>query len=163
GLDRTALSRNVQLDHVIEIFRAVDDERRVDGLPGLRGARSARQHARALLACDCKGVFRFRHRARRNHADGHDLIMRSIGGIAAARERIEPDVAEELPFEAPLEARQDNITHDRAVIRSTYSSSNTKWRGCLAPRALTECRIRPSWRQVAAVLHPPTPLRGSID
>jgi hypothetical protein len=50
GLDHAAPAGDVELDQMIEIFRAVDDERGIDGLPGLRGARSPRQHAHSLLA-----------------------------------------------------------------------------------------------------------------
>src|SRR5262245_63145407 len=39
GLDHAAPAADVELDEMIEIFRAVDDERRIDGLTGRRGAR----------------------------------------------------------------------------------------------------------------------------
>ena len=65
----------VEMSTVIEIFRAVDDERGIDGLPGLRGARSPRQHADTFLARKRERVLGFFHRARRDDAERHDLVM----------------------------------------------------------------------------------------
>ena len=49
---------NVELDQTVEIARAIDDQRGVYGLPGLRGAGAARQHADALLARERQRVLR---------------------------------------------------------------------------------------------------------
>ena len=118
GLHGAALCRDIKLDHVIEIFGAVDDERRIDGLPALRGPGPARQHAHTLLARDGEDMLRFLDRAWRYHADGNHLIMRRIRCIAPARERVEPDVAEKLPLEPPFEPRHDDVTHPVLLLIS---------------------------------------------
>ena len=51
-LDHAAASRCVELENVVQIFRAIHHQRMVDGLPALRGAAAARQHADALFARD---------------------------------------------------------------------------------------------------------------
>src|SRR3984893_5605927 len=57
-LDGAAFARNIERDDLIEIFRAVDDEGRIDGLPGLRSTGASRQHAHALVAGKRKRAFR---------------------------------------------------------------------------------------------------------
>ena len=56
GSTMQRLPGDVELDQLIEIARAVDDQRGIYGLPGLRGAAAARQHADALLARDRQRV-----------------------------------------------------------------------------------------------------------
>src|SRR6516225_12403203 len=96
---------------MIEIFRAVDDERGIDGLPGLRGARSPRQHAHSLLARKRERVLGFFYRARGDDAERHDLVVRGVGGVAPARERVELHLAQEMRLEPPLEPRYDRWGH----------------------------------------------------
>src|SRR6266511_240929 len=110
-LDHTAPAGHVKLDQVVEIFRAVDNERGTDRLAGLRGARAPRQHADALLARNCQRMLRLLHRARRDDAERQDLVMRGVGRIAAARERVELHLAEEMRLEPPLEPRYDRLGH----------------------------------------------------
>ena len=50
GFDRAAPAGHVELQHMVEMVRAVDDQRGIHGLAGLRGAAAARQHAHAFLA-----------------------------------------------------------------------------------------------------------------
>ena len=92
GLDRAAGALDVEVEDPREIFRAIDDQRFADGLPGLRRSAAARQHRRALAARNRYRPIGFFNGARRHHADRHDLVVRRIGGVAAAREsgRIEP-------------------------------------------------------------------------
>ncbi len=96
GLDHAAPAGDVELEDVVEMFRAVDDQRRVDGLAALRGAAAARQHAHALLARDRDRALGLLDRARRHHAERHDLVVRGVGGVAAAGEAVERDLAREL-------------------------------------------------------------------
>ena len=105
------LDHLVELEHVVEIFRAVDDQRGIDGLAGLRGAAAARQHAHAFLARERQRQFRLRHRARRHHADRHDLVVRGVGGVTPARERVELHVPLELRLEPPFEAGHEGFGH----------------------------------------------------
>src|SRR5947209_18758889 len=135
-LDHAAPAGDVELDEMIEIFRAVDDERGIDGLAGLRGTGSPRQHAHALLARKRERVLRFFHRARRDDAERHDLVVRGIGGIAPARERVELHLAEEMRLEPPLEPRYDRLGHSTSLSAGRKISSRVA-------RGLTDSRIRP--------------------
>jgi len=130
GLDHAALPRHVELDQMVEVFRAVDDKGSIDGLAGLRRAGAARQDAHSLLARERQRVLDFLDRARRHHPDWHDLIVRGIGGVAAARERIELDVTQQLRLEPAFQTRHHRIGHRHV-------------RSCTTPRGLTDSRIRP--------------------
>ena len=104
GLDHAAAAGDVELDHLVEIFRAVDDQRRVDGLAALRGAAAARRDRHAFLPRDRNRPTGFLDRARRDHAHRHDLIVRRVGGVAAAAEAVEQDLAGQFGFETALQA-----------------------------------------------------------
>jgi hypothetical protein len=95
----------------MKIFRAVDHQRGIDGLPGLRGAPAARQHANAIVTRQRERELSLLQRARRDHADRHDLVVRGIAGIASAREAIETHIASELCLEPPLECGHDSFGH----------------------------------------------------
>ncbi len=116
GLDDAAPAGDVELDHMVEMFRAVDDQRRIDGLARLRGAAAARQHAHALLARQRQRVLDLLHRARHHHADRHHLVMRGVGGVAPARERIERHLAQESGLEPPFEPRHRRVGHLSTVF-----------------------------------------------
>jgi hypothetical protein len=103
---------------MVEIFRTVDDERGVHGLTGLRGAGAARQYAHALLARERERMLGFFHRAWRDHADRHDLVVRGVGGIAPARERIEVHLAQEMRLEPLFEPGHDRFRHRRSLPAS---------------------------------------------
>ena len=51
-------------------LRAVDDQRVIDGLAGLRGAAAARRHAHALLARKRERALGLLYRARRTTPSG---------------------------------------------------------------------------------------------
>ena len=57
------------------------------------------------------------HRARHHHADRHHLVVRSIGGVAPARERIERDLALELC----LEHRSSPGVTFRAILQTSLT------------------------------------------
>ena len=90
----------------VEMLRAVDDDRMVDGLAGLRRAAAARRHRHALGAADLDRPFRLLHRARHHHAERHDLVVRGVGGVAAAREAVEMHAARDLGLQPPLQSGQ---------------------------------------------------------
>ncbi len=75
----------------------------VDGLAGLRGAAAARRYGDALRTANRERMFGVRDRARGDHADRHDLIMRGVGRIAAAGESVEVNIAGLLRLEPPFE------------------------------------------------------------
>ena len=89
GLDRATRALDVELEDAREISGTVDDQRLADRLPGLRGTTPARQHADALGASYGDGAFGLFDAARGDHADGHDLVVRGVGGVAAAAEAVE--------------------------------------------------------------------------
>src|SRR5262249_34430682 len=97
----------------------------------------------ALLGRKRERVLGFFHRARRDDAERHDLVVRGIGGIAPARERVELHLAEEMRLEPPLEPRYDRLGH------STSPSACRKISSRVA-RGLTDSRIRPLLPQAAA-------------
>ena len=111
---RPATSSSITL---VEIFRAVDDQRRVDGLPALRGAAAARRDRHALFPRDLDRPAGFLDRARRHHADRHDLVVRGVGGIAAAAEAVEHDVAGQLRLQAAFQAGPQRFRHGRSHSR----------------------------------------------
>ncbi len=132
---------DVELQNAVEILRAVDHQRGVDRLPALRRAAAARRHADALVARDRYRPIGVLDRARRHHAERHDLVVRGVGRVAAAREAVEHDVAGALRLQAAFQPRHDRFAHPHHLAR-----------GCCPypPKALTDYRIRHSWRQVAA-------------
>ena len=110
-LDLAAASFDIEIENAGEMLRAVDHQRGVDGLPGLRRAAAARQHGDALLARQRNRALRFVDRARRHHAERHDLVVRGIGGVAAAREAVEMHLSRDLGLEPPLQPRQQAFRH----------------------------------------------------
>ena len=107
GLDRAARALDVEIEDAGEIFRAIHHQRFADGLPGLRGAAAARQHAGAFGAGNPYRPFGFFYRARGDHADRHDLVMRGVGGIAAAGEAVELHVPAQFGLQPPFQAGHD--------------------------------------------------------
>ena len=118
GLDHAAGVGDIELDDVIEIFRAVDDERFVDGLAGLRGPAAARQHRDAFLPGERDSPLGLCDRARQNDAHRHDLVVRGVGRIAAAGEAVEPHLAGELRPEPSFQPGPYDRGHDVFPIRS---------------------------------------------
>ena len=103
-LDRAARALDVEIEDAGEILRAVDDQRFADRLPGLRRSAAPRQHADAFGAGDAYRPFGFFYRARGDHADRHDLVVRGVGGIAAARKAVEMHVPAQLGLQPPFQA-----------------------------------------------------------
>ena len=110
GLDGTALPRDVEIEDTVKILRAIDDQAFAHRLPALRGAAAARQHRDALLARNRDRPRRIVHRARRDHAERHNLIMRGVGGITPAGEAVETDIARHLGFQPPLQPRPQSVS-----------------------------------------------------
>ena len=140
GLDHATARGNVELEEMVEVFRAIDHQRGVDRLAGLRGAATTRRHAHALVPRNRYRPIGVLYRARRHNAEGHDLVVGRIGRVAAAGEAVEHDVANALRPQAALQPRHDRFAHPHHLARGYRPYS---------PKALTDSRIRPSWRQVA--------------
>ena len=112
-------------------------ERFVDGLTALRRAAPARQHARAFRARERDRPLGLGDRPRQHHADRHDLIMRSIGRVAAAAETVEQHAAGDLRTQPALEPGHELGGHREAPDRAMRRGA------CWQNAGLTEGRIRP--------------------
>ena len=103
-LDRAARAFEVEIEDAGEVFGTIHHQRFADGLPGLRGAAAARQHADAFTAGNSYCPFGFFYRARGDHADRRDLVMRGVGGVAAAAEAVELHVPAQFGLQPPFQA-----------------------------------------------------------
>ncbi len=92
-LDPCPAPFDIDRNHPVEMFAAVDDERPRHRLPALRGAAAARQHRHPLLARDRDRRRRIVAALRHDHPQRLDLVDRRIGRIAPATERIEQHLA----------------------------------------------------------------------
>ncbi len=110
-LDHAAAAGNVQLDDAGQMLGAIDHKGSVDRLPALRRAAAARQHADPLGARDRDRAFRRRDVARDDDAHRHHLVMRCIGGIAAAGEAVEQHFAGDFGVEPSLQAGHQRDRH----------------------------------------------------
>ena len=71
----------------------VDDYPVVDRLAALRGAAAARGDDQAVVARDRKRAQRLIDGTGDHDPERHDLVERRVGGVAAAVESVEKDVA----------------------------------------------------------------------
>ena len=83
-LNHGASAIGVDLKHVAEIFRAVEDQGSIDRLAALTGAAAAGQDRDIALACDRHCGRDILDRARHENADRLDLVNGGVGRIAAA-------------------------------------------------------------------------------
>ena len=104
GLDLAARALDIEIEDAGEIFGAVHHQRFADRLPGLRRSAPARQHAHAFRTGNPYRPFGFFYRARGDHADRHDLVMRGVGGITAAGEAVELHLPAQLGLQPPFQA-----------------------------------------------------------
>ena len=110
-LDHRATARDVQLQELVEMLRRVDDQAGIDRLAALRRAAAAHGQRQPLLAA---GVERRRHvvaGAGDDHAGGHDLVDRGVGGVTPAVEAVEIYVAGNFPLKPAAQARPDHFPH----------------------------------------------------
>ncbi len=124
GLDRAALLADVDFVDLRQILRAVDDQRLVDGLTGLRGAATSRQHADPLRARKCKRALGFCDRARRDHAKWRHLVVRGVCRIAPAAEAVEHHVAGDLGLQLAFQPRQQ-LRGGHAPLRAKNSAMSS--------------------------------------
>ena len=102
---------DVERDDAIQVFGKIDDDAVIDGLAALRSAAAARRDDHALGAADGQRPQRFVGAARHHHAGRHDLVERGVGGVAAAVEPIEQDVAGDIRPEPRFKPRQAWFGH----------------------------------------------------
>jgi len=87
---------------LVEVLRAVDDQRGCLTLWPDCEVRAASQHTLTFLLGDLDRPIASSIR-RAPHAERHDLIVRGIGGVAAALEAVEHHLAGEPGLEPPFE------------------------------------------------------------
>ncbi len=107
GLHRAAPAGDVEIEDAVEVLRAVHHQRWADGLAALRGAAAARQHRHPLRTRNRNGPIGLLDGPRRHHADRHDLVVRSVGRVAAAGEPIETHVPGQFGLQPPFQAGHD--------------------------------------------------------
>ena len=105
------------LDQLVQVLAEIHDQRAADGLAGLRGAAPARQHGHALLARNRQRRAHVVVGARDHHAQGLDLVVRGVGGVAPAREAVEQHLALQLLAQALGEAVGDGICFGLQPLR----------------------------------------------
>ena len=123
-LDHAAARRGIERDDAVEMPRAIDDQRLVDGLPGLRRAAAARRDRHAFGPANRDRPISFFYRARHRHAERHDLVMRCVGGIAPTRKRVEAHLAHRFRLEPPFELS----------FKRTFNSWHQPCRHVIPPR-----------------------------
>ena len=131
---------DIDRDHAVEIFAAIDNQRLRNRLPALRGARTARQHRCSLLASDrdcCGGVLAA---PRHDHPQRLDLVDRGIGRIAPAAESVEQHLAADFTAQARFEPRSGSIIQRYLPSRNDWILHQT--RGC-RPASISSAY----WRQ----------------
>ena len=106
-LDRDTAAGDVEIENAVEIFRAVDHQRRADRLAALRGAAATRQDGHLLRPGNGYRPIGFLDGPGGDHAHRRDLVVGCVGGVAAASERVEPDIASQLGLQPPFQAGHD--------------------------------------------------------
>ena len=100
GFDDGAAAHRVDVDDTAEVLGAVDDEGVVDGLAALAGAAAAGEDGDAGFTGDGDGGGDVFNAFGDDHADGHHLVDRGVGGVAAAVGGAEFDGAADVAAEA---------------------------------------------------------------
>jgi len=108
GLDDRASTPDIDVEHPVEVFGGVDDERWTHGLAALRRAGPARQNRDPFLARDRQRCFDVSGVPGHDHPDRFNLVDRGIGGVPPAAEGVEQHV----PFEHAAEARFQGAVAD---------------------------------------------------
>src|SRR5271165_2956939 len=173
GLDQYGATLSVQLQHVAQIFRAIEYQRVVHRLPALTRSRAARQDGDAFFAGDRHRRDDVADRARHEDADRLHLIDRSVSRIPAAIRAAEqdlplgfspqPDGERAVRFRQPSHATLAACVAGRTISGSPLRND----RAASTPPLLrgTPARVRPISTPLSAPisirsLRPPTwPMR----
>ena len=104
-LDRDAALPGREGDDAVEVPAHVDDQPLPDALTALGGAGAPREQRDAGVAGDGDCPLHVGGVAGHHHPQGLDLVVRSVGAVAPAREGVEADLAFDLPGEPRRERR----------------------------------------------------------
>jgi hypothetical protein len=116
GLHRHGAAFHIQRQDAVEMLGAVDDEARIDSLSALAGATTPRGDGKPLFARQRQCGHRAVHAARHNNARRHDLIVRGIRRVTAARKGVEQHVAGDMGFQPPFKARMRGKCHEKWIV-----------------------------------------------
>src|SRR5262249_16416613 len=83
----------VDLQHAIEILRAIEDHTWPDALPGLRRASATWRDRDTVAATGLHRGDNFLYRGRQDDPERHDLVNAGIGGVESAAEPVEARLA----------------------------------------------------------------------
>ena len=81
GLDDGPVFFGIHLEHSIQVFRHVDDDRFADGLPGQTGSRTARKNGNFEVAGDFHRGENVLMSAGNHDADRFDFIDTGVGAV----------------------------------------------------------------------------------
>ena len=84
GLDGDRVVRSVEIQHVAQIFRRVNDECNTGCLAALAGAAAACEHGGLYVAGDVDGSFDVVCRFRNENTERNLLVDRGVGRVAGA-------------------------------------------------------------------------------
>ena len=157
GLHADRARPGVEIDDIVQMAGAVEDQRFADGLAVLGRAGAPRQHGYAFFLGDgerSRGVFLV---GGHGYADGHDLVDRSVGAITPAIEGVEPDLPPDFPFQPALQVSR---SHERNRAGAEEAGSITH-RGAIPPARIGSAEkeagftvmINPHGRSLAAAGH----------
>src|SRR6185295_19245603 len=106
-LDRAPGALDVEVENSREIFRTIHDQRLADGLSGLRRTAAPRENRRAFAPGNCYRPIGLFNRSRCDHPDRHALVVGGIGGVSAAGEPVELDLARQFGSQPTFQTGHD--------------------------------------------------------
>ena len=104
-LDRDAAFPGREGEDAVEVPAHVDDQPLPDALTALGGAGAPREQRDAGIAGDGDRTLHVGGVAGHHHPQGLNLVVRSVGAVAPAREGVEADLTLDLPGEPRRERR----------------------------------------------------------
>ena len=131
GLDACPARAGIDLEHTIHPAAQIEHHRDVAALTGEAGAASAREHRRAVRACDPDRRHHVFDVPRQHHADRRLPVVRGVGGVEGAGAVVESHLAAEARHEIALERAR---RLERESARRQSGSRKTRHEGS-APEA----------------------------
>ena len=125
-LDHAASIFDVERDDAVQVLGEIDDDAVIDGLAALRRAAAARRDDPAVVPGDAERSQGFVDGARHHHARRHDLVERRVGGIAAAVEPVEENLAGNLARQAIFKPHRTPVGHP-LPLATTGNSTAQDW------------------------------------
>src|SRR5262249_6100281 len=102
GLDTSPALGGVDLQHLVEMTRAIQDDARTDTLPRLRSAAAARGERHTEPPADLDGGDDVRLATRMDHAQGYDLVDAGVGGVNGPAQTVKTNFSGHVPAQGRL-------------------------------------------------------------